>query len=171
MTPDLLPRDVAPPAALEEATVARLRAQGWLRASNRAGLRGWAQAAAALVVFALGGAAGAAWTRPSPEAPGKPRYLFLLSGVSAATAADERRAVEDYRDWAVRLRREGRFVSGERLGPAAVSVPDGRAPSDADVQGFFLVSADRLEDAVAIARSSPHARRGGRVVVRPIDTP
>jgi hypothetical protein len=47
--------------------------------------------------------------------------------------------------------------------------PSSRVP--AEVQGFFVVSAASLEEAAAVARSSPHVRDGGRIVVRPIDTP
>ena len=34
--------------------------------------------------------------------------------------------------------------------------------------GFFIISASSQEDAVSVARGSPHVRHGGTIVVRPL---
>ena len=156
--------DVAPPDGLEERTVARLRREGLLRARRR-----WPLAAAAVVIFASGVAAGAGWRDPNPSAT-DPRFLLLLHGEGTAGGEDERSAVEAYRAWAATLRQQGRFVTGERLSRDSVAVPSGSA-NDEPVGGFFIVSAASLADAVAVAESAPHVGRGGHIVVRPIDTP
>ena len=68
--------------------------------------------------------------------------------------------------------RHGRST-GERLADSGVAVMrHGSAPiARAEVQGFFVVSASSMDDAVAVARSSPHVQSGGTIIVRPIDTP
>jgi hypothetical protein len=180
-----LPREIPPPADLEDRTVAVLYQQGLLhptpleKGGASPGLRqrvpgaagAWRRIAAAILMFAAGAWFGAAWDTPagSPE-PGTPRFLLLLEGASTVSATDESRVFEEYRAWAGQLRRGGRFVSGERLGAASVAVPAGNADLD-PIQGYFVVSASDLRDAVAVAESSPHVARGGLVRVRPIDTP
>ena len=72
------------------------------------------------------------------------------------------------------MRRNGRFVAGEKLedggrvvsssGESAVPAPD----SQGGVAGYFVFGAKSLEDAVAIARSCPHVKHGGRITVRAV---
>jgi hypothetical protein len=99
----------------------------------------------------------------------EPQYILLLQGGPTGLSPDEEaRVVREYGQWAVALRGEGRFVSGERLGDAAAAVPPLERPP-ADLRGYFVISAASLEDAVSVAQRCPHARRGGQVIVRPID--
>jgi hypothetical protein len=152
---NLEPRDVAPPPELEERTVTALRRERLLRSPAARWPRLW-QSAAALAIFAAGLALGRTSAAPAVVAPGvaSAPFLFLLEGGPvAATPAEETRTVEEYRAWAVKLRDDGRAVSGERL---------------TDVRGFFVISAASLDEANQLARASPHARRGGRVIVHPI---
>jgi hypothetical protein len=163
-----LPRDVSPDARLEERTVARLRAGGLLVRPAR---RPWWQLAAAVAIFAAGALSGASWAGvDDASGAGQPRYLLLLHGGIAGDAAEEARAVDAYRAWAMQLHAAGRYVDGERLADTAVTVPAGDPGNDAP-QGYFVVSAASLDDAVSVASSTPHVARGGRIVVRPIDTP
>jgi hypothetical protein len=168
---NLEPREIPPPPDLERRTVLALRREGLLATPAARRPRLW-QSVAAAAIFAAGLFVGKASSGPvavlAPAAPAT-RFLFLLEGgPTATTAADEARTVDEYRAWASRLRDQGRSISGERLGGASITVP---APaSDAsDVRGFFVVSAATLEEATAVARSCPHAQRGGRVIVRPIE--
>jgi hypothetical protein len=154
---NLEPRDVAPPLDLEERTVSALHREGLLISAAARRRRVW-QSVAAAAIFAAGVALGRTSTAPAVVlAPGasSASFLFLLEGGPVARdAAEEARTVEEYRAWAVKLRDEGRAVSGERLN---------------DVRGFFVISAASLEEANQLARASPHAQRGGRVIVRPIN--
>lgn len=161
-----LPREMVPDAGLEDRTVRALARTGLLR-SGRA-RPSWLTAAAAVAVFAVGLTVGRAMPRPAP-APDVPRFLLLLhGGPDGLGAAEEARVAAEYGAWAVGLRESGRFVSGERLGDGSAVVPAGREEVDG-VRGFFLISASSFDEAVQVARSCPHARRGGRIVVRPID--
>src|SRR5687768_13932628 len=95
-----LPRELAPGAALEERTVARLRQAGLLRPPPRSR---WWMAAAAVAIFFGGVAAGRAWA-PSPLALDQPRFMLLLHGDVAGAEVDEMTLVEEYRAWAASLR-------------------------------------------------------------------
>ena len=69
--------------------------------------------------------------------------------------------------------RDGRLLASGWLPTACSSNEAGKdAPvRDDQLQGFFIVSGADLDDAANVARSSPHVQAGGRVIVRPIDTP
>ena len=165
-----LPRELPPPRHLEERTVAALRAQRLLGGGSRrreTGLR----LVAAIVLFVAGAvlSRATALANRQPVDHRQPHYILLLHGGPTGLSPDEEAAVvREYGQWAVGLRGEGRFVTGERLGDAAVSVPPLDRPAP-DLRGYFLISAVSLDDAVAVAERSPHARRGGQVIVRPID--
>lgn len=163
---DALRREWTPPATLEDRTVQALVSAGLLRRTTPARRR-WLRVAAALLLFAAGAVAGRASV---PAAAGeddrRPRYLLLLEGQPGA-GLEESRLVEEYRAWAVSLRRGGRYVTGARLDDARVDVP-ATAPTADDLRGYFVISAASLDEAVRIAQGSPHARRGGRLTVRPI---
>src|SRR5687767_1022842 len=99
------------------------------------------------------------------------RFLFLLT--DADTSGDDAARAEAYRRWAVAQREAGRQISGERLDDSGFAVMrEGVAAiARAEVQGYFVVSASTMDDAIAVARSSPHVQSGGTIIVRPIDTP
>lgn len=167
-----LTRDLPIPPGLEDRTVAALRSSGLLGSSPVPPVWGWLRLAASIALFAAGAVAGAAWSAPADDAaPGQPRFLLLLQGGPSLDAAEEAQTAERYRAWAGGLAREGRFINGERLAAQAIAVPGVTVPGADEVQGFFIVSAVDLADAVSVAQSSPHVARGGRVIVRPIDTP
>lgn len=165
-----LPREMAPPAALEERIVGTLRRERLLRGS---GSRGWLRLAAGLALFVTGAGAGALLHTPaSPVAPRGPRYIFLLYGAATAGGSELDR-VAAYGRWASDVRASGRYITGERLARHAVPVPDAASTEAgaAEIQGYFVVSAADLTDARRVAADSPHVRFGGRIVIRPIDTP
>jgi hypothetical protein len=163
-----LSREIAPDPVVEERVVARLRDKGLLRVDTSPWRR-WA-AAAAVLIFAAGVGAGRLSVRPTALENHESRFLLLLSGgPEGLPVEEEARVVAEYGAWALTLRQQGRSVSGERLGEARTAVPDGVAPNAEDVRGFFIISAGSFDEATDVARSCPHARRGGRVTVRPIE--
>jgi hypothetical protein len=129
-------------------------------------------AVAAAVLFVAGYAVGNARHtngRSESELSG-PRFAFLLydANEGASSAAD----VEQNRQWAMGVRREGHSISGEKLGAfsAELGAPSTSSAGNVPLQGFFVVSARNEAEALAIARSSPHFKRGGRLIVREIDS-
>ncbi len=167
-----LPREVAPPPPLEDRVVAALSREGLVRATPAMFRRAWTPWAAAVLVFAAGALAGAMWDGgAATTAPGQPKFLLLLEGGERVSGEEETRTVEAYRAWAGGLSAAGRFITGERLASGAAVVPGADVADAGRVQGYFIVSARDLADAAAVAEASPHVARGGRIIVRPIDTP
>jgi hypothetical protein len=170
-----LDREIAPPEPLEARVRRTLRARGLLAGR---GTR-WRPllAVAAAVTLMLGGYAVGKRAAPVPAGPGAGRYVLLLyEDADFDTGRPEAEVVAEYSSWAARLRERGQLESGEKLedrlvelqpGPdAAVAVVRG-APGGSDiVGGFFIINAADEAEALTIARSCPHLKYGGRVMVR-----
>jgi hypothetical protein len=177
---DALP-PLTPPPRLEARVVGTLARQGLLLAPALSAPRRpvWRVArvlVAAAIVFLVGAITGRMWPSPQTPPPSTPRFVLLLyDGAIAPGHAHEAARVEEYRRWVRALAESGRSVSGEKLGPSAQQLDPGLAGAptpSADgsaLRGFFIISAASPDDAVAVARTSPHLRHGGRIVVRPID--
>lgn len=164
----------SPPEGAEARLVAELRARDLLSSRQRLLRRSLVTAAGAAFLFVGGVFAGLSWRGADPVEPPAARYaLFLLGGVDAGP--DEAALVDEYRSWASELARTGQLVAGEKLDPAAWLVEGNEvlmAPAAhraAPLSGFFLLTTNDPERALAIARSCPHLRHGGRVLLRPIE--
>jgi hypothetical protein len=130
--------------------------------------------AAGIILFV----AGAFWQRVSlrgvPTDDVAPRYALLLYGGRAESNAAEVARVEEYRRWLRGVAAGGHYVAGEKLRDGARELTSAgvidRPTTDAEsLAGFFIVSASTPAEAESIARSCPHIRYGGRVVVRAIE--
>ena len=164
-----LPREISIPGDLEERTVAALRRAGLLR-PQPASLAFWARRLVAAAILLGSGYLSGAWATRH-EARGGPRYLLLLrEDVSERTPVTfEAPLVEEYRQWAVKLRGERRLVLGEELEPEASLLPRPSAEGPpAEITGFFIITAADDEEARAIAETCPHLRHGGRIEIRRI---
>ncbi|MDQ3169881.1 MAG: YciI family protein [Acidobacteriota bacterium] len=157
-------RDVDPPPFVRARVAEDLRRLGLLRSRRGTGARPWLGIAAALVLFASGWMAASAYH--SPPAPAGPRFMFLLFGETAAPADLAARA-EEYRAWAIDLRRRGGRVTGERLSDEAMTVGAPRE-GGTSLGGYFIVEAPSGDAARALAENHPHARHGGSIVIRPV---
>jgi hypothetical protein len=181
-----LPRELDPPAALEEATVAALRARGLLgrgrgrreAPARRRALLSVLGLAASLALFAAGFALGR--REPTAPAPAASQYLLLLyEGPSYRHPASglEDVRVGEYAEWAERQAAQGELVGGEKLREDADVVigADGavqKAPADPGAErlaGFFMIRAASRTRALEIARSCPHVRYGGSIVLREVE--
>jgi hypothetical protein len=178
LDPSQLARPVEIPSELERRVVGTLRARGLLRPGGTGGREWWRNGLTALAAAALLAIGFVFGTRSERlvVATG-PQYLLLLyQDSTGATLGPSQRdsVVAAYVRWAAGLREEGRLVLGEELGEGMAVVPEsGPDPRDVSSRyslgGFFVVRAENLAHAVEIARGTPHARDGGRVVVRPIN--
>ncbi len=105
---------------------------------------------------------------------GSTGYLLLVRGDEPDRQFPEAQLIAEYRAWAQDLARAGVLVGGEKLVDDAgrwVSTAD---RSDAElhgstVSGFFLIRAASYDEAVDLARQSPHVTYGGIMEVRAID--
>jgi len=169
-----------PPPALEEAVVSRLSERGLIAGRERSRPRpilAWALAAAAgIALFAAGLAVGQRRGAPAAEAApavSATRYVLLLydaPGEATITDAEMAARVDEYRNWAIGLRRSGSDISGEKLASRNLDLGASSAASGPEpLGGFFIFSAKDPADALAIARSCPHLKHGGRAELRPIE--
>jgi len=161
----------APPAALERATVARLRERGLLAPPRRARASWLLAAAAGVALFCVGLFVGH-HSGAAPSGGGaQPRFaLFLYDAPLEFTLTDAQmqERVSEYRNWAIALRRSGAEIHGEKLKPEANRLGDARS-GDAPLGGYFIVSAKDWNAAMEIARSCPHLKHGGTIEVREIE--
>jgi hypothetical protein len=153
------PREIIPPPALEPKVVDALRSRHIIR-DGRA-WRGIGFAAAALLVFVAGFAAGRVNGADPPTTTASPEFMLLLHRSPSVTeqVAAGRDLVDEYRQWAIGVARNGNPIRGEKL----KDIPE------ETLQGFFIVEAASLEAARAIADTCPHAQLGGRIEIREID--
>ena len=161
-----LPREAPLPAGLEDRVVSALGRAGHLLVRRPARSRWWLQIAAALVL--VGGGIAVGRVTAAPVAGNGPGFLLLLYGSASAPGRSESDFVAEYSAWAASLRAERRLVAAERLAPES-QVLGNAIPGGAQPVGFFLIRADTDESAIAAARSCPHLKYGGTVVVKSVE--
>lgn len=176
-----LETEAAPPPGVENRIVGELARRGVVADRRRPPVfrlrlvAAWA--VAALVLFAAGVVVGrSVFPAPSrPSAPAEdtaPRFALFLLDEPPGGLAEEPARVAEYKRWAASLS-GGSLVAGEKLGDEArLLVPAGAgslpAGGEAALRGYFVIRAPDLARALEVARSCPHLKRGGRILVRPI---
>jgi hypothetical protein len=111
----------------------------------------------------LGGTGG----RPATAAAGQ--YVLLLYGDPPGdTGAVHVTREREYGRWAAGLRNGTRWVGGQELGDVIESLgpsASGVSVSSDRLAGYFVIDAPSRERAAEVARSCPHLKYGGRVVL------
>ena len=153
----------SPPASLEEATVARLRAMGVLRKPGLV-VRPLPGFLALCGSFLLGLAVWPLLPALHPE-DSRPQFLLLLYG-------DPHRRGEEHRDeyvaWARQLAARGELTGdGELTGEVDVLKKTMPAEGAEEPLGFFVLRASDRAEALKLSMGCPHMRYGGRVELRP----
>jgi hypothetical protein len=174
-----LSRAPEPPWWLEQRVVDSLRTRGLL--ASRAGKHfGWAWAVAsvtACVFCFVGGVLLRSRSAAITPNPTGNRYVLFLthsSNVATSGSAQENALVQEYSAWAQPQRIGGRLIAGEKLNDASLELSGSQAlqevrTQDKSLGGFFVIAAPSLDAAIAIARTCPHLKHGGTIVIRPID--
>lgn len=153
-----LPREQQPPGHVRTAIADHLRART-RRARVQFVWRGGVAAAVVVAAFLAG-----RLSVPSPSPPPGRQFALLLYGGGPATSD----RISEYAGWARELVRNGRTAGGERLGDQSWVIGDQNVSPR--LRGFFIVEARDADDAQALARSHPHAKYGGSVVVQEVVT-
>ena|ERR1700676_2695980 len=172
-----LPRELVPPKGLEARVVAALRERGWLAAA-RPRLDSWrlGGAVAASLVLLLAGFWMGRQEGHRGHPPAAPSYLLILREDADFNRErwSDARLVAEMAAWARRQLGVRHFVVGEKLDRDGWVVEPSRVASMSpmDLQdapdGFFVIVASSDQEALAIARSCPILRHGGRIEVRRI---
>ena len=106
--------------------------------------------------------------RPSAQAG---QYVLLLLGETVGdTGAVHTAREREYGQWASSLTNGARWVGGHELGDVVDDLgpkPAGTAAIDR-LAGYFVIDARSREQASEVARSCPHLKYGGRVLVMAI---
>jgi hypothetical protein len=170
-------RETPPPPELKGRVVGTLRQRGLLR---RAGMIPLLSRMAAAAVLFLGGLAAGRASAPdsiTPTIQYQQQYLLTLyedSTFSPRSPISD--LVREYGAWADSLRGLGRLVIGEKLGAGPGTVVSEELEDHPEsmgamgsAEGVFVIAAASEEEALAIARSMPHLRHGGRIVLRRIE--
>ncbi len=106
------------------------------------------------------------------------KYMFLFRGgdVSHLSPAEQEAEMGKWLAWIEKLRKQGRYISGEPLLPGGKTisgikktVTDGPfAESKEVVGGFFTITAKSFDEAVEMAKDCPDFAIGGSVEVRQV---
>jgi len=180
-----LPRETPPPPDLEERVVGELRQRG-LISRKKPATPPWALAAmalaASLLIFMGGVFFGQSRGGPSSDAPPDPRFVLLLyEGEDFEPGPPDQLSerVREYSQWGQELALANRLLGGEKLKDGGrllwgqeelVTAEDPPSvASGTTLGGFFLVAAADIEEAVSVAKSCPHLRYGGKILIRQID--
>ncbi len=178
-----LPKDAAPPPALENRVVNALHRKGLLRRegkSFRPRLRMMLLAATPSLASLLLGVFLGSWLWPAEQVSPiltspLPRFLLLLRNPADTFRSDipPEKLRTEYAAWAGRLAETGAFLQGEELEDrhrllTASSVESGadRLAPSGPVSGYFLIQARDSEQAAQIARGCPHLSYGGAIELR-----
>lgn len=157
-----------PPPALESRVVAALRAEGQI--GGRRQSSSLVRIAASILIFASGVFLGRYVPTSEVIDHATPRYMLLLAG-DVTPAADGSSRAAEYADWARSLAARGTAVMGDELSDHAEIVANNAATSFSDltsIGGYFVISAGNDAEAAALARTCPHVKYGGSIVVRRI---
>lgn len=122
--------------------------------------------------FVLGAARGGEHAGSTAVNPAGQQYLLLVYETEATERAVRERGMDaivaEYAGWAGSLAARGMLVSAEKLTPTPGWVGAEVSASN-PVSGFFVIRAQSRDQALEVARRSPHALHGGIVEVRGID--
>jgi hypothetical protein len=107
-------------------------------------------------------------------------YMLIFRGNDwhkGLSPEEMQRVAGDWMSWFKRLMEQGKVVAGNPLAPEGkiVTGKNGRVVADGPfaeskeaVGGYFLLTVDSLDEAVAIAQQCPGLPHGAKVEVRPV---
>lgn len=141
----------------------------------------WAGGPASSPAAPPGASAVSATLASRPPASREPSYMLVLQGVwpdrAALSPAEVSARAEEYWDYVGELVDEGvlvaagdlRFDGGRRLGEGPVRLLEAAEIRSPDhLVGILTLRVDSYEEALEVARRSPHLRYGGSVTVREV---
>jgi hypothetical protein len=159
---------IDPPPELDRRVRRTLETRGLVRRPPGRGAVWTVRASLIATGFVLGLLVTGRSRATSPASPGTSQYVLLLYDDARGDTGSVHIARErEYGRWASELK-DARWVGGSELGEVVEGIgPSGQVavePSDR-LAGYFVIEAPSPERAADVARSCPHVKYGGRVVV------
>ena len=161
-----------PDVALEARVRRTLVSRGRLRSSPRR-ISSWVSRTGLIAAgIIIGLFTRGAWTSQNARPAAQPgQYVLLLLGNTPGdTGAVHVQREREYGQWASSLDRGARWVGGHELGDVVDDIgpkPAGALAVDR-LAGYFVIDAPSPERAAEVARTCPHVKYGGRVLVMAI---
>jgi len=98
------------------------------------------------------------------------KYILLLYENENFHVKNEANLVGEYTQWAVNLSQKGNLDNAEKLANESTWLGNETTQNQQSrVTGYFVILADNYGDALAIAKTHPHAGYGGGIELRPIE--
>jgi len=168
----------APPAAMETQIVKALESRGLLHARQKNPIR-WLWPVLAAAACMAGFVAGNFYmqrTRTLTGASAQREFALFLNDAAfepAPGTEEEAKRVRQYAAWARDLRATSHLIAGEKLGTRTIEISGSQGEhvreGHSAVGGYFVVTAESMDAALAIARTCPHLKYGGSIEIRPIE--
>lgn len=168
-----LSREASPPEELESAVSDKLRRSGFIKPETH---RLWTPLkwAATIVLAAASFYTGIIYQQNKTTLPMEINpnlgYMLILHEDESFNPGEPMEMFEEYSEWMESTMEKGVKIDGQELAVNAVKVssrgtdvPDG---SDR-VTGYFILEANSMDEAVAVARANPHIKYGGTIEVKP----
>lgn len=168
-----LEREKAPPKDLEQKIVKQLIDNGEIKKTivMNTYLK-WAASVAAAVLFFMGGSFyGGMNTEEQIVIEPTRGYMLILHEDENFNPGDPMEMFEEYRDWMQNTFASGIKITGQELGNDASLVTTASInylgeEAQTRTTGYFVLEANSLEDAIAVAKANPHVKYGGTVEVK-----
>lgn len=167
-----LPREVDPPAFLEERITDELRQRGLIKKHRAVGRwLSWSGGiAAGILLFAAGLFYGQLTQNTMNTINPSKGYMLLLHEDDSFQPGEPVAMFNEYSAWMENAEASGITITGQELTPGGtlLSANDSReVDSDKRTTGYFIIEAGSMQEAEEIARANPHLKYGGQIEVKP----
>ena len=169
-----LSREKTPPPNLEESVVKRLKAENLIRSKSSFlyTYGKWAAAAAALVAVFYAGNFNGKQSCIADQINPNNGYLLLLHEDENFTVGDAQGMYQEYAAWMQNTFEKGVGITGQELKYESARVTDQGISEHRGEQkefkttGYFIIEANSREEALEVAKGSPHIKYGGIVELK-----
>ncbi|MDW3193108.1 MAG: YciI family protein [Cytophagales bacterium] len=167
-----LEKELMPPTHIEEQLVNQLKFEGHIVKENKMNIGRIIIGIAASILLFLGGTWYGKTTSNQISITPEMGYMLLLHEDEQFTPGDPIEMFEEYAAWMQNTFVRGVKITGHELVNEAVLIRKGK-PNEAQGEdaetrttGYFILEANSLEEALAVAQENPHVKYGGTVEVK-----
>lgn len=165
---EALRQPVQPDIQLEDRVVNALKKEELIRAGS--GWKQWALRIAASIALLAAGIIIGKITYSPMETTSQFNYMLVLYEDSRFTPSDPEEMFTEYSKWMTGIQEQGVTIDGQEMKPTSLFLePDGSqvtTENERRVGGYFVINAISLDQAIKIAKNSPHLKYGGSIEVK-----